>query len=68
MSTKDAAPASPTGGRGRRRYHLRPEPRRRSDLMGFNSTWWMVVAWALVIVLIVLAVALVVTRQPTSQR
>jgi len=22
--------------------------------MGFNSTWWMVVAWALVIVLIVL--------------
>jgi hypothetical protein len=28
-------------GRGRRWYHLRPEPRRRTDLMGFNSTWWM---------------------------
>ena len=54
MSTKEAGPAGPTGDRGRRWYHLRPEPRRRSDLMGFNSTWWMVVAWALVIVLIVL--------------
>jgi hypothetical protein len=27
---------------GRRWYHLRPEPRRRADLMGFNSTFWMV--------------------------
>ena len=54
MSTKEAAPAGDTGDRGRRWYHLRPEPRRRSDLMGFNSTWWMVVAWALVTVLIVL--------------
>src|SRR4051794_34361734 len=32
-------------GRGRRWYHLRPEPRRRTDLMGFNSTWWMAVRW-----------------------
>jgi hypothetical protein len=39
--------------RGRRWYHLRPEPRRRSDLMGFNSTWWMVVVWLIVIVLVV---------------
>ena len=54
MSTKEAVAASSTGDGGRRWYHLRPEPRRRSDLMGFNSTWWMVVAWALVIVLIVL--------------
>jgi hypothetical protein len=46
----DAQPA-PDGGR--RWYHLRPEPRRRSDLMGFNSTWWMVAVWALIIVLIV---------------
>ena len=38
---------------GRRWYHLRPEPRRRSDLMGFNSTWWMVVVWLIVIVLVV---------------
>lgn len=54
MSTKEAPPAGSSGDRGRRWYHLRPEPRRRSDLMGFNSTWWMVVVWALVIVLIVL--------------
>ena len=40
-------------GRGRRWYHLRPEPRRRSDLMGFNSTWWMAVVWLIVIVLAV---------------
>jgi hypothetical protein len=40
-------------GRGRRWYHLRPEPRRRTDLMGFNSTWWMAVAWLIVIVLAV---------------
>jgi hypothetical protein len=40
-------------GRGRRWYHLRPEPRRRTDLMGFNSTWWMAVVWLIVIVLVV---------------
>jgi hypothetical protein len=38
--------------RGRRWYHLRPEPRRRTDLMGFNSTWWMVVAWLILILAI----------------
>jgi hypothetical protein len=36
---------------GRRWYHLRPKPRRRSDLMGFNATYWMVLIWALIIVL-----------------
>lgn len=30
--------------RGRRWYHLRPEPRTRADLMGFNQTWWTVLA------------------------
>jgi heme/copper-type cytochrome/quinol oxidase subunit 2 len=39
--------------RGRRWYHPRPEPRRRTDFWGFNSTWWMVVVWLIVIVLIV---------------
>jgi hypothetical protein len=34
---------------GRRWYHLRPEPRRRSDLMGFNSSWWMGFGWALLV-------------------
>jgi hypothetical protein len=35
--------------RGRRWYHLRPEPRSRADVMGFNYTWWTVL-WILVIV------------------
>jgi hypothetical protein len=35
----------------RRWYHLRPVPRRRSDLMGFNTTWW-VVLWIVLIVLL----------------
>jgi len=35
---------------GRRWYHLRPEPRRRTDLWGINSTWWMVVVWILILV------------------
>ena len=39
--------------RGRRWYHPRPQPRRRRDLMGFNSTWWMVLLWTAVIVLAV---------------
>ena len=39
-------------GSGRRWYYLRPEPRRRSDLMGFNSTWWMAVVWVIVILVI----------------
>jgi hypothetical protein len=29
-----------TDERGRRWYHLRPEPRRRTDLTGFISWWW----------------------------
>jgi hypothetical protein len=37
------------GRGGRRWHHLRPKPRRRTDLWGFNSTWWMVLGWPLVI-------------------
>ena len=48
--TREAAPGDPGG---RRWYHLRPEPRRRTDFMGFNSTWWMSVVWLIVIVLVV---------------
>jgi hypothetical protein len=40
-----------TNERGRRWYQLRPEPRRRTDFMGFNSTWWMAAGWILIIVL-----------------
>jgi hypothetical protein len=38
-----------TEGRGRRWYHLRPKPCRRTDLWGFNSTWWMALGWVIVI-------------------
>jgi hypothetical protein len=40
----------PTEGRRRRWYHLRPKPRRPTDLWGFNSTWWMVLGWPLLVV------------------
>ena len=39
--------------RGRRWHHLRPQPRRRTDLMGFNSTLWMALGWLIVILLLV---------------
>jgi hypothetical protein len=38
-----------TDDRQRRWYHLRPKPRRRTDLWGFNSTWWMVLGLPLLI-------------------
>ena len=40
----------PIAGQRRRWYHLRPKPRRPTDLWGFNSTWWMVLGWPLLIV------------------
>ncbi len=40
-----------TDERGRRWYHLRPEPRRRADFIGFNYTWWLV-CWVLVLFII----------------
>ena len=39
--------------RGRRWHHLRPQPRRRTDLMGFNSAVWMALGWVIVILLLV---------------
>jgi hypothetical protein len=30
-----------TDERGRRWYHLRPEPRNRYDFIGINYTWWL---------------------------
>jgi len=36
---------------GRRWYHLRRKPRRRTDLWGFNSAWWMALGWPLLIAL-----------------
>ena len=43
---------TPEAAPGRRWYHLRPEPRRRTDLTGFSSTLWMAVGWLIVIVVI----------------
>ncbi len=37
---------------GRRWYHLRPQPRARYDLIGFNWTWWLI--WVFVIFVIFL--------------
>ena len=45
-----------TDDRGRRWYRLRPKPRRRIDLWGFNSKWWMALGWAILIVLAVVPV------------
>jgi hypothetical protein len=39
--------------RGRRWHQVRPQPRRRTDLMGFNSTLWMALGWLIVILLLV---------------
>jgi hypothetical protein len=39
--------------RGRRWHQVRPRPRRRTDLMGFNSTLWMALGWLIVILLLV---------------
>jgi hypothetical protein len=42
-----------TDDRGRSWYHLRPEPRRRADLFGFNYTWWLMM-WILFIFIVFL--------------
>jgi hypothetical protein len=42
-----------TTGGGRRWYHFRPEPPRRTDLMGVNSIWWMALGWLILILLVV---------------
>ncbi len=40
-----------TDERGRRWYHVRPEPRYRADVFGFNWTWW-IVLWLLFLLVI----------------
>ena len=50
--TRQTPQAGPEDERGRRWYRLRPEPRRGTDFMGFNSTWWMALGW-LVLLLVV---------------
>ena len=38
---------------GRRTDDLRPQPRRRTDLMGFNSTIWMGLGWVVLVLALV---------------
>ena len=40
------------GDRRRRWYDLQPEPRRRTDFMGFNSTWWMALGWVVLLIVV----------------
>ena len=53
MSQTQEAAHGAGGGERRRWYHLRPKPRRRADLMGFNATWWMALGWLVVLLVIV---------------
>jgi hypothetical protein len=53
MSHKQEAAQGGHRNRGRRWHHVRPHPRRRTDLMGFNSTLWMALGWLIVILLLV---------------
>jgi hypothetical protein len=53
MSDNHEATYDGNSGGGRRWYELRPQPRRRSDLVGFNSTWWMAVGWVIVFLVVV---------------
>ncbi len=41
-----------TDERGRRWYHLRPDPRRRAGFIGFNYTWWLI--WLAFIIIVFL--------------
>ena len=54
MSDTQEAAQGDRPGRGRRWHQVRPQPRRRTDLMGFNSTLWMALGWLVVIQLIVI--------------
>jgi hypothetical protein len=50
--TRQVGPTAPGDARerGRRWYRLRPEPRRRTDFMGLNSTWWMALGWLVLLI------------------
>jgi hypothetical protein len=51
MPTAEDQPNA-SGDRARRWYHVRPDPRRRTDLMGIGVTWWL----TLLIVIVLVAV------------
>ena len=41
-----------SGPQSRGRYHPRPEPRRRADVLGFNAMWWLIAILVVVLVLV----------------
>jgi hypothetical protein len=47
MSDTHEIKSEDNGGNGRRWHDVRPKPRRRADLMGFNSTLWMALGWVI---------------------
>jgi hypothetical protein len=51
--TRGPAQSVPRDRKRRRRwYDLQPEPRRRTDFMGLNSTWWMTLGWVVLLVVV----------------
>jgi hypothetical protein len=61
-------PDTPETAPGRRRYHLRPEPPRRTDFMGFSSAAWMALGWILLIVVVASIPLVVVSGQTSAPR
>lgn len=53
MSHTQDVNSDSNGESERRRYDLRPQPRRRTDRMGINSTVWMGLGWVLLILALV---------------
>ena len=53
MSRTHAIAYDGNDDRGRRWHDLRPQPRRRTDLLGFNSTLWMGIGWVILILALV---------------
>ena len=47
------SPSDDRRDRGRRWYNLRPQPRRRGDLMGSTHTLWMGVGWVIVVLALI---------------
>jgi hypothetical protein len=49
--TRENPHAGPADDRGRRWYHVRLEPRGRADVLGFNFSWWLVIAFVVLVLL-----------------
>ena len=56
MSLADDTGHDSNNDRGRRWHEVRPLPGRGSDLMGFNSTLWMGLAWVILLLALVFSI------------